>query len=239
MPKRILIFGGTAEAREIADALVGQGHDVTSSFAGVTKDPKLPTGKIRVGGFGGTAGLRDYLSQTHFDVLLDATHPFAAQMSRHAFEVEAEKLIRFERPAWRAEQGDDWMLVKSIAEAAKAVPQNARVFVTTGRKELEPFLLREDLSGVIRTVEPPSDNLPRQWKLLLDRPPHTIESEAALFERERFTHLVTKNAGSSSTRAKLDVARQLRLPVIMIERPFKPLVPTFSTIPALLSRINT
>ncbi len=240
--KKILILGGTAEAREIASRLIQDGHDVTSSLAGVTSKPLLPEGKIRVGGFGGAEGLRAYLSQEQIEVLVDATHPYAAIISYSAFvaiENSTTVLLRFERPAWKSVAGDRWISATSLTEAAAQLPPHAKAFTTTGRKELAAFLNRQDLSGVIRTVEPLAEILPPRWRLILDRPPHSFENELALFKQENFTHIITKNAGSSSTRAKLDAARELCLPVVMIKRPFKPECETFTDVAALIKRLGT
>jgi precorrin-6A/cobalt-precorrin-6A reductase len=242
MPHKVLILGGTAEARDIAASLLSAGHDVTSSLAGVTSKPLLPVGNIRVGGFGGADGLRDYLTAEKIDVLVDATHPFAAIISGNAHAAvqnSSTQLFRFERPAWQAVVGDRWMSVRSLKEAAQNLPANAHVFITTGRKDLVPFLAREDISGVIRTVEPPAEVMPLTWRVILDRPPHDFATECALFKREQFTHIISKNAGGDSTRAKLDAARELGLPVIMIERPTKPPCETFATVHSLTKRLGT
>jgi precorrin-6A/cobalt-precorrin-6A reductase len=236
---RILILGGTTEARLIANALVVKSLDVTTSLAGVTSKPVLPDGKIRTGGFGGTEGLRAYLIQNEITHLVDATHPYAAIISRNAFEAvqgSATTLVRFERPAWTPQAGDKWNSVASLSEAAATLPAQARVFISTGRKELQPFLARDDLSGMIRTVEPPAEQLPPNWHLLLDRPPHDITSETRLIQQHKITHLLTKNAGSDSTRAKLDAARALRLAVVMVERPQKPATETFHSVETMLAQ---
>jgi precorrin-6A/cobalt-precorrin-6A reductase len=235
---RILILGGTTEARLIANALVARSHDVTTSLAGVTSKPLLPEGKVRSGGFGGAEGLRNYIAQNKITILIDATHAYAAIISRNACDAvqgTATKLIRFERPAWTALAGDIWISAGSLAEAAAMLPAHARIFMTTGRKDLQPFLARQDLSGIIRTVEPPDDILPPNWQLLLDRPPHALALERALFLQHGITHLVSKNAGSDATRAKLDAARELLLPVVMVERPQKPPCATFHSVETLLA----
>jgi precorrin-6A/cobalt-precorrin-6A reductase len=240
--KKILILGGTAEAREIASRLLDNGHDVTTSLAGVTTSPVLPKGKLRVGGFGGVSGLVDYLKAEHVEVLLDATHPFAAQMSAHAFEAAktlATPLIRFERPVWDAQSGDQWIAVSDLKAAASTLPMHAVVLVTTGRKDIAPFLSRDDLSGFIRTVEPLAETLPTRWQEILDRPPQTIAGELDLMRRYSITHLVTKNAGGNRTRAKLDAARELGVSVIMVQRPNKPECETFSDVEALAMRLGT
>ncbi len=240
-PKRILILGGTAEARDIAATLVNVGHDVTTSLAGVTSNPLLPVGKLRVGGFGGAEGLRDYNVSHGIEMVIDATHPFASIISNNvhiAIENTPTKLLRFERPAWTQIEGDHWIPVSNLNEAAAQLPGVAHVFITTGRKDLKPFLLRQDLSGVIRTVEPPCEAMPRGWRVVLDRPPHTFEGELDLFRQESFTHLVSKNAGGSATRAKLDAARTIGIPVLMVQRPNKPMCETFASIDALVGAIE-
>jgi precorrin-6A/cobalt-precorrin-6A reductase len=240
--KKILILGGTAEARQIATLLIVEGHDVTSSLAGVTSKPLLPEGNVRVGGFGGAEGLRLYLNQNAIDVLVDATHPYAAIISRNAFEAVgggAAQLLRFERAAWTKVKGDNWISVATLVEAASVLPSGARVFITTGRKDLAPFLNRKDISGLIRTVEPPVETLPPQWRVILDRPPHNLANELTLFQSENFTHIISKNAGGSATHAKLDAAKQLGLSVVMVERPFKPNCETFTDVHALIKRLGT
>jgi precorrin-6A/cobalt-precorrin-6A reductase len=239
---RILILGGTNEARAIADQLVSFGHDVTTSLAGVTTSPILPAGKIRIGGFGGVAGLADYVLSHHFEVLADITHPFAATMSHHAFEaaeIAGCRLLRFERAAWQPQTGDRWIDVTSLREAAAILPEHAVVLLTTGRKDLGPFLARSNVTGLIRTVEPVADTLPSGWRVILDRPPQSVESETALLRDNGVTHLVTKNAGGDHTRAKLEAARLLGLPVVMVQRPVKPICETVSTIEDFSMRLGT
>jgi precorrin-6A/cobalt-precorrin-6A reductase len=242
MPAKILILGGTAEARDIAAQLINSGHDVVTSLAGVTSKPLLPEGKVRVGGFGGAEGLRAYLKQAAIDVLVDATHPYAAIISRNASEaVQGSNiaLMRFERAAWTMVKGDNWISVESLGEAAVFLPDSARVFITTGRKELAPFLERGGVSGVIRTVEPPENTMPPTWRVILDRPPHHVERELALFQQESFSHIISKNAGGTATRAKLEAARKLGLPVVMVQRPFKPACETFTDVRSLTKRLGT
>lgn len=240
--RRILVLGGTNEARSLAARLVADGHDVTTSLAGVTTSPIIPEGKLRVGGFGGVVGLVDYLHAHQVDVLVDATHPFAATMSRHGFEAAQQfgcSLLRFERPAWVAGVDDYWIDVPSLAEAAALLPPNAVALITSGRKDLAAFFARWDISGLVRTVEQISENMPACWRGILDRPPQSLESEIALMRDNRITHLITKNAGGDRTRAKLDAARHLGLPVIMITRPIKPECEVFSDIESLAKRLGT
>jgi precorrin-6A/cobalt-precorrin-6A reductase len=224
MPDRILILGGTAEARELATRLVGDGHDVTTSLAAVTQNPNLPPGHIRFGGFGGTEGLRHYLLASKFDRLIDATHPFAEIISYNAKQAVVGLPInyqRYERPPWLAGAGDYWIVAKDVAAAAAILPSQASVFLTIGRKAIAPFLSRADLSGVMRMIEPPSTALPPNWALILARPPQQLEAEVELLRTHRITHLVCKNSGGPVGH-KLEAARMLKLPVVMIARPGQP-----------------
>ncbi len=148
-------------------------------------------------------------------------------------------MLRFERLAWQPSAGDNWHSVDNIQLAADFLPYNARAFVTTGRKELQPFFQRDDIGGVVRTVELPHNDVPIAWRVILERPPQTLESELALFENEKFTHLISKNAGGSATQAKLIAARTLNIPVVMVQRPNKPECETFSDIQALIKRLGT
>lgn len=234
--KRILILAGTHDARLLANRLVNEGSDVISSFAGVTSHPILPAGKIRKGGFGGADGMRHYMRDEQIDVLVDATHPFAAIISRHAAEVSSA-VLRLERAAWVQQKGDHWTQVPDIPAAVAALPFEARVMLTIGRKEVGAFTSRPDLSGVARMIEPPDHALPENWQLILQRPPFTLESEIALLREFKLTHVVSKNAGGTETIEKLEAARVVGIPVIMIARPFKPPTETFHTVDAIAAAI--
>jgi len=238
MPRdRILILGGTRDGREIAAALVAAGRNVITSLAGVTSQPILPAGDLRRGGFGGASGLQSYLENEGIALVIDATHPFAAQMSHQAFEACQRcgvLLLRFERKPWEPNAEDDWTVVGSAAEAAAALPPGARVLLTTGRKDLEFFLARPDLSGIARMIEEPPMQPPSGWRVLRERPPFTVAGEAALMSENAISHLVTKNAGGSATEAKLEAAREGRIPVLMIARPVKPEVPNFGSLGNLM-----
>jgi precorrin-6A/cobalt-precorrin-6A reductase len=219
---KILILGGTAEARELAKRLVAMGHDVTTSLAGRTQDPKLPEGGLRMGKFGGIPGLAAYLRVAGFDRLVDATHPYAGQISINAVAAAQQAgvmLVRHMRPAWEQKVGDNWFTVENAAEAAAALPAGADVLLTTGHTGLAHFLERDDCHFVVRTIEAPLETLPQHATLLQNRPPYRLEDEIALLQREGITHLVTKNSGGAQTSAKLEAARQLGVKVIMIARP--------------------
>lgn len=219
---KILILGGAGEARELANRLVALGHDVTSSLAGRTQDPKLPEGGLRMGKFGGVTGLSAYLRAAHIDRLVDATHPYAGQMSINASaaaQATGVPLVRYMRPEWSQQVGDDWITVATTAEAAAALPPNADVLLTTGHAGLEQFLERDDCQFVVRLIETPTMPIPHYATLLQTRPPYSLSDEIALMEREEITHLVTKNSGGAQTSAKLEAARRLGVKVIMIARP--------------------
>jgi precorrin-6A/cobalt-precorrin-6A reductase len=239
--KRILVLGGTSDANVLAKELLKSGHRVVTSFAGVTENPVLPEGEIRIGGFGGEDGLYDYLKAGEFEALADATHPFAAQISRHGFNA-AERAgipyLRLERAAWTPLPADDWISVPDTEAAVAALPDAARAFLTIGRKEIAAFLAREDLSGVARMIEKPPFELPPKWILVLARAPFTVEAERDLLALHKISHLVTKNAGGKLTVAKLIAARGLRIPVVMIERPQKPAVHAFGSAPALVAALG-
>lgn len=238
--KRILILGGTADARALAARLVELRQDVVSSLAGVTADPLLPVGRVRSGGFGGVDGLAAYLQTEKIDVMVDATHPFAAQISANAVGAAAQtgvKLLRLERPQWQPEQGDDWRDVRDMDEAVAALPEGARVFVSTGRKGLTGLFARQDLTGVIRAIEPLSDEVPPQWTAQLERPPFSFQHETKLLKQFNITHLLTKNAGGGQTATKLLAARALRISVVMIARPLKPAAECHSTTDDIVSAV--
>ena len=234
LPERVLILGGTNLARRVADALVARGVDVTSSLAGVTQHPLLPAGKLRVGGFGGVDGLRNYLRAEKVDLVIDATHPFAAQISANAIAAaESLKLVRLAPEIWTEQPQDRWVACENIGAAVNALPDGIRVAATVGRKEIAAFFARADLSGIARMIELPPVDVPTNWILLQERPPFSVEQEFALFQEHRIQYLVSKNAGGARA-AKLDAAARLGIPVFMIARPTKAAVPTFYTIEDLL-----
>ena len=221
----ILILGGTAEARDLAGLLCDAGYAPVTSLAGITRAPAAIRGETRLGGFGGPDGIARYLEEGRFRALIDATHPFAATISRHAEEAARRcgiGLFRLERPAWRPEPGDHWIEVADNAAALRTLPAGARVLLTIGRKEILPFLARPDISGIARMIEPPAQHIPAAWRVLLARPPFVRDAELQLLADHAITHLVTKNSGGEETRAKLVAAREKGVEVVMIQRPPKP-----------------
>lgn len=221
--RRVLILGGTAEARDLAARLsdVPDVH-VVSSLAGRVTDPRLPAGEVRVGGFGGPDGLAAWLREHRVDRLVDATHPFAERMSASAARASAlagVPLLALRRPGWREEDGDDWRRVPSLDEAAAALPSGARAFLTTGRRSIDVFAARDDVWFLARSVDPPERPVPDNVRVLLSRGPYTLDGERALIREHRLDVVVTKDSGGAMTRAKLAAARAAGLPVIMVDRP--------------------
>jgi precorrin-6A/cobalt-precorrin-6A reductase len=221
----VLVLGGTAEARELARALVGEGRDVLSSLAGRVSDPALPDGRVRIGGFGGTAGLQRFLEQERIGVVVDATHPFAAQMSAHAAAatlVARVPLIRLTRPGWGGHpRAGGWTWVDDLPAAVSATGAG-RPFLTTGRQSLAAFLPWADRRVLVRVVEPPAFTLPERWQLIRSRGPYDYPGERRLMQELGVDALVTKDSGGSHTSAKLDAAGDLGVPVVMVRRPAVP-----------------
>ena len=229
----MLVLGGTGEARQLATALHERGDDVVSSLAGRTADPLLPPGEVRIGGFGGAAGLAAWLQEHPVAAVVDATHPFAATMTEHAVEaadVTGTPYLRLQRPGWQPQSGDDWRWVDTLEQAAAAVAGFRHVFVTTGRTNLESFagLTQEVL---IRAVDPPEPPLPSHTTVVLERGPFTVEEELALMREHGVDVVVTKDSGSHLTEAKLTAARRLGIPVVIVRRPPVPAgVPVVATV---------
>lgn len=225
----MLILGGTAEARALAGLLSEAGFDPVTSLAGVTQSPGERPGEMRSGGFGGAEGLSRYVAAQRFGALVDATHPFATVISNYAKEAAERSglpLLRLERPAWAPERGDRWVEAVNNSAAVSAIPSTARVLLTIGRKEISSFFARPDISGIARMIEPVDIEVTGNWRILLARPPFSVEEELRLLSDNSISHLVTKNSGGEETHAKLVAARMRGIDVIMIRRPEKPKVPT-------------
>ena len=219
---KILIFGGTGEARALADQLVALGHAVTSSLAGRTLEPLLPEGFVRIGGYGPIPALRAFLRDEGFEMIIDATHPFAEKMSSSIISATEElnlPLIRLCRPDWEKPDGAEWVEVASPEHAFKIVPKRTNMLVTVGASvaDFPFFLVRTNL--VLRMIERPKYILPGRVQLITARPPFTLEGELALMRNYGITHLLTKNSGGDQTRAKIDAAAQLGLTTYIIPRP--------------------
>ncbi|MFG2039619.1 cobalt-precorrin-6A reductase [Dactylosporangium sp. NPDC048998] len=231
----VLVLGGTGEARRLASVLL-PAHRVISSLAGRVADPALPAGEVRVGGFGGAEGLAGYLRAERVDAVVDATHPFAARMSDNAARACAEAgvpLVVLRRPGFEPKPGDDWRRVPSLeAAAAELLPALAeRVFLTTGRQGLSRFAHLGSLWFLVRCVDPPVPPVPPRLEVVLDRGPFTVEGEIGLMRRHGIGVLVTKDSGGAMTAAKLEAARALGIPVVIVDRP--PVTPGVPVLPSV------
>ena len=235
MTPRVLILGGTAEARDLAAELVARpGVDVVSSLAGRVSRPRLPAGRVRIGGFGGPEALAHWLRHEGVAAVVDATHPFAERISRSAARAAADAgvpLVALTRPGWTPGPGDRWVWVDSLAEAAEALPGlGRRAFLTTGRQGLAAFAGLGELWFLVRCVDPPECALPPRHLLILDRGPYTLAGELALFDAHGIDLLVSKDSGGGQVAAKLAAARERGAPVVMVRRPGRPEVPAVATV---------
>ena len=228
-------MGGTTEASLLARALAAAGVDAVFSYAGRTAAPVAQPLPQRIGGFGGVTGLTDYLRAEAISHIVDATHPFAAGMSRNAVEAAEQTgvaLMALERPPWQG----DWTQVPDIAAAAAALPQTpARVFLAIGRQHLAEFALAPQHHYLLRLVDPPEGALPLpQTEIVIDRGPFRLEGDVELMRKHGTEWVVAKNSGGSGARAKIDAAHQLGLPVVMIDRPAIPPRPVCATVQGVM-----
>jgi len=235
----ILILGGTTEASAFARLLAARpDRPALISLAGRTLKPAQQPLPTRVGGFGGAAGLADFLAANGVRAVVDATHPFAEKISANAALACAETgtpLLVLRRRPWQAEPGDEWTEVEDAPAAALALGRKARrVFLTVGRLELPAFLAAPQHHYLIRTVDPP-EALPPKAKLILERGPFVEAAETALLQKEKIEVIVTKNSGGEATYAKIAAARALHLPVILMRAPERPSVACVDTAEAALA----
>ncbi|MBW4692530.1 MAG: cobalt-precorrin-6A reductase [Lyngbya sp. HA4199-MV5] len=225
---RVLILGGTGDAATLATQVsLLPGVTVINSLAGRTLQPSAPVGMVRVGGFGGADGLVAYLQEQRIDLLIDATHPFAAQISWNAAAaattINVPHLLLV-RPEWQKVPGDRWLEIDTVEAAAQAIPTTAqRIFLTIGRQQLAPFAPLTDRWFLMRSIDPPAPDLTLPpGTLLLDRGPFTLEGEGALLKKYGIDTIVSKNSGGDATYAKVVAARELGLPIVMVQRPAMP-----------------
>ncbi len=242
MSRCVLVLGGTGEARELAAALHRRtGCRVVSSLAGRVRNPALPAGEVRVGGFGGVDGLAAWLRAERVHAVVDATHPFAATISANAAQACAAagvSLLALRRPQWIPTEGDRWHEAFSLGDAAAMVPRlGTRAFLTTGRQGLAAFA-ELGLWCLVRTVDPPQVPLPQAAQLILDRGPFTVQGEQELLKKHRIDVLVTKNSGGTMTTAKLIAARALGIAVVMVQRPPRPAVPEVPDVAGALAWLD-
>jgi precorrin-6A/cobalt-precorrin-6A reductase len=240
----VLVLGGTAEGAGLAEALHDRpGFTVTSSLAGQVRMASLPPGEVRIGGFGGVDGLTGWLHAHDADVLVDATHPFATTISAYAAaaaEAVGVPLVVLCRPGWTAGHGDRWHRVPSEAAAAALLPSlGERVFLTLGRGgDLAEFAHLDELWFLVRSTGQPPPPWPARHRMLVQRGPFTADAERALLREHRIDVLACRDSGGAMTAAKLVAARELGLPVVLLDRPPAPAAPTAGTVEEALRLLS-
>lgn len=245
MTHRILILGGTTEARELAARLAATpGLAVTLSLAGRTREPAVQPVPVRVGGFGGAAGLADYLRTERIGLLVDATHPFAERISHNAAgaaKAAGVPIVALRRPQWQRRAGDRWREVDDVAGAVAALGITPRrVFLAIGRQEAAAFEAAPLHFYLVRSVDPVDPPLALPYaEYVLSRGPFALAGELALLRDRRIDAVVAKNSGGDATYAKIEAARQLGIEVVMVRRPPVPDVPTVATVEAAVAHVSS
>lgn len=240
---RILILGGTGEGTELARRLARR-KDLTSiySFAGRVTRPRSPEGAVRVGGFGGVEGLISYLLRENITTVVDATHPFSVMISRNVEAACARlrlPLIAFTRPAWLQQKDDLWYEVATFEDAASVVDaRKGRVFLSIGRQEVGSFRACYDAWFLIRAIEEPTGKLPQHYQVLLQRGPFDLKEDLQLLQNYSIDYIVSKNSGGSGTYTKIEAARLLGIPVVMVKRPAKHTVSVVETVDEVVSALS-
>jgi len=243
---RVLILGGTAESAGLARSLAnsyGDRLDVTTSLAGRTRVPSAVPGKVRSGGFGGAEAMAYYIRDQRIAAVIDATHPFAAQISANATiacdMVNVPRLV-LSRPCWSPQRGDIWIEFDTVEAVAEALPEyGRRAFLTVGVQELSAFAKLAEVSFLVRLIDAPSDPLPlTNYQIITGRGPFSVAAEQALMEAHHVDVLLTKASGGDATAAKLEAARYLGLPVLMVRRPPAPEGPAVEDVTAAIDWIH-
>jgi precorrin-6A/cobalt-precorrin-6A reductase len=223
---RALILGGTSDASLLAAEIARARLDAVYSYGGRTRAPAEQPLPIRIGGFGGPHGLADYIRQEGITHVIDATHPFAAEMSRNAVAACAETetpLIALERATWVKAPGDNWIEVADIYSAVAALPEKpAQVFLAIGRQHIAPFAAKPQHAYTLRFVDPPESALPFDADVIVSRGPFTLDGELQMMRSRGIEWIIARNSGGTGARAKIDAALELGLPVIMLARPRLP-----------------
>lgn len=238
----LLLLAGTFEARQVARGLAERGVVAIASLAGETRTPEALAIPTRIGGFGGREEFEAFLDREGITAILDATHPFAAKISHRTAQVARDRGLPYcqlLRSAWQPEPGDDWRHVVDEAEAASLFPSGSRVFLATGRKSLDRFAQLSDCDVTLRVVDPQPGPFPLpKGRYLVARPPYRLEDERALLAELKVDFVVTKNAGGTRSYAKLLAARELGIPVLMIDRPPLPDAPKVATVDEALNWVE-
>jgi len=241
---KILILGGTTEARALAGALAERDDTaVTVSLAGRTAKPLPQSAPTRIGGFGGAEGLAQYLRAEKIGALIDATHPYAQTISDNSARAAEEADVAFlalRRPAWERVDGDQWIEVESVADALAALGRAPRrVFLALGRKEIAPFMNAPQHTYLVRSVDPIEPPLAVPHAIYLTaRGPFSEAQDRALLERHRIDVIVAKNSGGAASYGKIAAARAMHLPVLMLIRPALPPAPSVETVEAVLAWVD-
>lgn len=242
--RNVLILGGTTEARRLAERLAGRSDlCVTLSLAGRTAAPAALPVPVRSGGFGGVAGLADYLTAERIGALIDATHPYAAVISGNAAQAARlanVPLLAFRRPAWARREGDRWIEVADVNAAVEALGEKPRrVFLALGRKEVAPFAQAPQHHYLVRSVDPidPPLAVPHA-DYILARGPFGEDDERTLLTTRGIEVIVSKNSGGSATYGKIAAARALGIDVIVLRRPDLPDVPAVEIVDAALAWLD-
>ncbi|MEM9583213.1 MAG: cobalt-precorrin-6A reductase [Pseudomonadota bacterium] len=238
---KILLLAGTGEANQLARVLVAAGHDVTASLAGATRAPRDLGCETRIGGFGGDDGFCEWLDTHQPDLVLDATHPFAARISRRSARICATRrldYLQLLRPPWVPDGTKQQYEVADVAAARQSVRKGARVFLATGRQTLMEFSDFQDCELICRQIDPPDGPFPfENGRYLIGRPPFTVEDEKALFALLGIDVLIVKNAGGAASYSKIEAAADLKIPVIMLKRPDQPDAPRVSSVDDVIAWI--
>ncbi len=224
---KVLILGGTGDARKLArqiDALYADRIDLISSQAGVTQAPRPVAGRMVRGGFGGADGLQSFIEREEVKIVIDATHPFAQTISQSAFmacEAAHVQRMALVRPLWKLPKDGRWQEVADMGEAADVLSRSARrVFVTTGRRELEVFSDLDDIWFLIRMIEMPKESLPiRQHQIVMGRPPYELQAERDLLASNAIEAVLTKHSGGVAMDAKITAALEADIRIILLRRP--------------------
>ncbi len=220
----LLILAGTTEATVLAKYLAEAGIGAVLSYAGRVKRVKPQPIPKRVGGFGGVRGLCDYIENQAVTHVVDATHPFAVQMSRHAVDACAQigiPLLAVQRPPWLPQKGDFWIEVDNITEAVKQLDRpRCNVMLALGRMHISKFFIHPQHRYILRLVDPPKNDITlTDFKSIISRGPFTYQEDLKLFKKHNIDILVSKNSGGAATKSKIEAARALAFPVIMVNRP--------------------
>ncbi|MEG9861003.1 MAG: cobalt-precorrin-6A reductase [Parvularculales bacterium] len=235
----LLILGGSSEAITLARTLNSHcdfrnKFHIITSLAGRTGAPRHPPGMVRIGGFGGVHGLARFLREENITLMVDATHPYACRISRNgavACRLCHISRLHLQRPPWQQVTGDAWQRVPTMVAAADTLPSGARAFLAIGRQEIKAFAGRDDIDLMVRTVDPLGvSHLTPRCTFITGRGPFCVADEQALLEAHNITHLVCRNSGGAGSYAKLEAARTLGIPVIMVDRPPPPPSPRIASV---------